>query len=153
MVYQTKFKKQIHGFSLIEMIIVVGIFSLISLISSSIYTSFKSQGNINIAAYTIVEGLRHAQSNAEKAKGDSRWGVEILSDKIVVFKGDDYNSRDTGSDEFLNFPNGISASGLSEVVFEKITGITSNTGTTTLTKTNSTSTKDIYINEKGTITY
>jgi hypothetical protein len=52
---------------------------------------------------------------------------------VTLFAGSSYASRDTAQDEQHQFPNGISASGLSEVVFQTITGETSNTGTITLT--------------------
>ena len=92
-----------------------------------------------------------AQSSAESGKGDSKWGVEILSNQVVVFKGNSYATRITSADEPLNFSGGVIASGLSEIVFEKISGITTNTGTITLT--GGSEIKNININAKGTVTY
>jgi hypothetical protein len=98
-----------------------------------------------------VEAIRHAQSNAQIGKGDSSWGVKILSDSVIIFKGSSYVSRDTSADQSLNFSGGVVASGIDEIVFTKVTGSTINTGTVTLT--NSYGTKNIQINEKGTLTY
>lgn len=149
--YQVKFKKQQGGFSLLEILIVAGIVALVISISDSVYSNFRSHNNLELATYSVVEGARHAQENSVKVKEDSSWGVEILSDQIVVFKGNSYGSRDSSFDLALMFPRGVTATGLSEIVFEKVTGVTGDTGTTTLTGTDST--REIYINEKGTITY
>ena len=149
--YQTKFNKRLNGFSLVELIVVLGIFFLILGISTSVYSSFKSHNNLEITTSGIVEAIRFAQSSSQSGKGDSKWGVEVLPNEVVIFKGDSYLSRDILFNESLNFAGGISASGLSEIVFEKITGTTFNTGTIILS--NGSEIKSINVNEKGTVTY
>lgn len=144
-------KKLSRGFTLVEMIVVIGIITLLATVSTSVYNSFKTHENLEIATTGVVEALRHAQSNAQSGKGDASWGVKILSGSAVIFKGTSYASRDTTADQILDFSGGVVTSGLSEIVFTKVTGSTTNTGTVTLT--NSYGTKNIQINEKGTLTY
>jgi len=159
MVYQIKYhnKKKLFaaglwdGFSLVEMIIVIAIFALLFSVSSSIYNSFKSHSNLELATSSVVEALRLAGSSAQSGKGDSKWGVEIFSDRIAIFKGNTYASRDVAFNESFSFPNGINASGLGEVIFEKLTGATTTFGTIILT--NIGEVKNLNINAKGTITY
>ena len=151
MVYQAKHKNFCRGFSIVELIVVLGIFSIIFSISASVYSSFKAHSNLEMAANGTVEAVRFAESSAQSGKGDSKWGVKIFSNKVVVFSGDSYAGRDQSLDQVLNFSGGITASGLSEVVFEKLTGVTSMTGTINLT--NNTESKNINVNEKGTVTY
>lgn len=140
-----------RGFSLIELLIVIGIFALLFSVSTSVYNSFRSHSNLEIAVSSVVEALRFSQSSAQSGKGDSKWGVEIPTSQITIFKGNSYASRDIPFDESFVFAGGISASGLGEVIFEKLTGITSTVGTIILTNGNES--KNIVINEKGTITY
>lgn len=140
-----------RGFSLLEVLIVLGIVALIAGISTTTFNNFRSHENLEIAATSVVEALRHAQANAQSGKGDSAWGVKMLPSSTVIFKGTSYAGRDTAADQPFSFSGGVVASGLSEIVFIKVMGATENTGTVTLT--NSYGTKNIEINEKGTLTY
>jgi prepilin-type N-terminal cleavage/methylation domain-containing protein len=149
MVYQINYRKR--GFTLVEIVIVIAIFSIFASVSFSSYASFKSKNGLTIAVYDVVDALRNAQSNARKMKEDSKWGVKILSNQAIIFKGASYSSRDSNFDRVLEFSKDVQASGFDEVVFDKINGWASNTGTTTLSGREGD--KKIYINEKGTITY
>lgn len=150
--YQIKsVKKLSYGFSLVEVIIVLGIFSILISVSVSVYNSFKTHENLEITTTGVVEGIRHAQANSQSGKGDSMWGVEILTTSITIFKGGSYTGRDTSADQSFNFSAAVTASGLSEIIFTKITGSTSNIGTIVIT--NSFGAKNISINAKGNITY
>lgn len=160
MAYQIKFHNKVirtpmsfgrRGFSLLELLIVIAIFSLFAGLGTSTYYSMRSHSNLELATGSLVEAVRFAQSSAQSGKSDSKWGVEILTNQIVIFKGDTYASRDTTKDEIFNFSSGVSASGLSEIVFEKVTGATVNTGTTTLSS--SSESRNIFVNEKGTVVY
>lgn len=149
MVYQVKYKNK--GFTLVELLLVLAIFAIFFVLSESVYVNLKSSSNLKIATTNLVQSIRYAQNNSEIMKNDSKWGVEIFSDKAVIFKGNSYLTRDNSFDQNFDFPKGITPSGVSEIVFEKMTGSTSNTGTVILT--NSSGVKNILINEKGTITY
>ena len=140
-----------HGFTLVEMVVVIGIIGLLATISTSVYSSMKTHENLEITTTSVVEAIRHAQANTQTGKGDSVWGIKILSSSAVIFKGASYAGRDTSVDQLFDFSGGLVASGLSEIVFAKITGSTPNIGTMTLT--NSYGVKNISINEKGTLTY
>ena len=121
-------KKENFGFSIMEIIIVLGIFAIFFAMSSSVYTSFKSSSNLKIATGSLVEALRFAKTNSQVAKDDSKWGVKLILSSLIIFKGNDYSSRDQSLDQSLNFPVGVTSNGLDEVVFEKMTGFTTNTG-------------------------
>ncbi|MEI7718881.1 MAG: type II secretion system protein [archaeon] len=144
-----KCKKE--GFSLVEIVVVLGIFALLFSISTSVYNNFKSHSNLEITVNGVVEAIRMAQSNAQSGKGDSKWGMKIVTNKVVVFKGDNYTSRDVSFDESFGFSGEVVTGGVSEIVFEKLTGTTLTTGTIILTS--NTENKNINVNEKGTVTY
>lgn len=152
MVYQNKLnKKWICGYTLVEIIVVIGIIALLATISTSVYSNFSANEKLKIATMGVVEAIRHAQANTQSGKGDSSWGVKVFSDSVIIFKGSGYASKDSSYDQSFNFSGGVVASGLSEIVFAKVTGSTINTGTITLI--NSYGSKDILINEKGTLIY
>ncbi|OGZ05192.1 MAG: hypothetical protein A2845_02630 [Candidatus Lloydbacteria bacterium RIFCSPHIGHO2_01_FULL_49_22] len=140
-----------RGITLVELIVVVGIIMLLTAVSITVYGSFKAHENLEIATMGVVGALRHAQANAESGKADSPWGVALLTSSVVVFKGGVYALRDISADQKLDLPSGVFAGGLSEIVFEKVTGNTGGAGSVTLT--NSFGVRNIIINAKGTITY
>ncbi len=86
-------------------------------------------------------------------EGDSDWGVYIGADSIVLFKGDDYATRDSDYDEIYAKTSNVSVSGISEEVFEKFTGDPSATGDIILSTSNPTRTSTITINSKGVVSY
>lgn len=148
----TPSKKFEKGFTLIELIVVIAIFIIFIAVSESAFFNFQSHSNLEIATVNLVESLRHAKANAQQVQGDSKWGVEIFGSQITVFSSSsDYNHRNLALDQASTLTSGVSSGGLSEIVFEKVTGTTLNSGTITLSGNNGS--KVITINAKGTITY
>ena len=150
--YQIKSIKKISaGFTLVEILIVISITAILAMVSTSVYTNLNARENLEISTNSLIEAIRYAQSNSRVGKGDSEWGIRILQSSFVIFKGSNYVSRNVSFDQSFNFSKGVVVDGLSEIVFEKITGWTEDDGAIILT--NSYGTKDILINEKGTLTY
>ncbi len=104
-----------------------------------------------MAALTVVEGVRHAQANAQAGKDGSAWGVAFLADTIIVFKGAQYAERDAARDQVVALPPGVSVTGVSEIGFSGIVGANAMPGTVMLA--NAYGEKHIVINEKGVVTY
>jgi prepilin-type N-terminal cleavage/methylation domain-containing protein len=121
------------GFTLVELLIVFAIFAILFLIVGSISYNTLPKSQLLAESAVVTQTLRKAQARSVSQRADSQWGVSISSTTVTLFAGSSYASRDTSLDELHQFPTGISASGLSEVVFQTITGETSNTGTVTLT--------------------
>jgi prepilin-type N-terminal cleavage/methylation domain-containing protein len=116
------------GFTLIEIIVVLGILILFLTITDAVYLKVSASSNLKIGADSLVESIRYAETNSQVAKNDSKWGVKIISNGVIIFKGNDYLFRDQSFDQFFNFPIGVTSSGLNEIVFEKNTGFTTNIG-------------------------
>ena len=139
------------GFTIIELLVIIAIFLIFAGISQVAFLNFQNHSNLEIATYNLVEALRHAKSNAQQVKQDTKWGIYVVGNTVTVFSGNSYASRNTSLDNSINLTNGISSSGLQEVVFEKVSGTTTNVGNIILTL--GSQSKTITINEKGTITY
>lgn len=144
-------KSKSFGFTLVEILVVIAIIGLLVSISTVGFSTFRAHENLKIGQSGVLEGVRRAQSSARDGKGDSAWGVGLTSNSITVFKGTSYAGRDTAFDQPLSMPSGVVLSGLTELVFAKLSGTTANAGTITLT--NRYGTSNIIINAKGTLSY
>ncbi|OGD69038.1 hypothetical protein A3I18_00695 [Candidatus Campbellbacteria bacterium RIFCSPLOWO2_02_FULL_35_11] len=140
-----------NGFTLLEVLLSISIISIVFGFSVPIYYSFQVRNDLDVARFALIQNLHRAQSLSQMGEGDSSWGVYIASDKITLFKGSSFATRDINFDEdFSISSSGIS--GLQEIIFNKFNGLPQMTGTTTITSTTN-ETKQIAINEKGTISY
>jgi len=150
--YQNKLARKLsQGFTLIELLIVISITIFILGLSTSTYTNFKSHSNLEITTNGVVEAIRLASSRAQVGRGDSKWGVKVNEREVVIFRGNSYSGRDPSFNESLAFPSGISSSGISEVVFEKLSGATSNTGDIFIS--NNIEEQKLTINSYGVVSY
>lgn len=145
---------QVHmrGFTLVELILSVGILSMLAGLSLPLYASFYNRTNLDSTADQVAHALRRAQGFSRSANGDTTWGVRLQSGSVVVFKGASYAARDVDYDETISL-NNITPSGVSEVVFTKLYGAPSATGTVTLTETTINESRAIQLNAKGLVTY
>lgn len=139
-----------RGFTLVEMLLSVSIITLLVGLSVPVYATFVGRNDLDVARQGVVESLRRAQTYARAVEGDSTWGVSILSNRAVVFKGASYAARDTAFDENIIFGGGVSSTA-GEVVFAKLSGTPNTVGGITLTQTSTNDTRTVNINAKGTV--
>jgi hypothetical protein len=121
-------------------------------ISAPIYYSYQVKNDLDVTANTLAQTLRRAQVLSRAMDGDSAWGVSAQNQKITLFKGATYASRDSTRDEIYDLPKSITPSLTTEVVFSKFSGEPIPAGTIRLTSSNN-EIRNIIINTKGMITY
>ena len=138
-----------RGFTLVEMLLSVSIIALLVGVSAPVYNSFATRNDLDVTIMGLETALRRAQTYARAVEGDSQWGVAVITGKVVLFKGATYATRDTNFDESTTVSGGITTSGLSEVVFAKMTGTPSATGTATLTSSSTNDSRTVTLNAKG----
>lgn len=141
-----------NGFTILEILLSFALIAVIFGIAMPVYQGFQIRNDLDIAANEFVQSLRRAQVLSQAVEGDSSWGAKIQSGNIVLFKGSSYAGRDQNFDEVIEIPSNIAISGNQEIIFNKLTGFPQTIGTTALTSINN-ETKNIIINEKGTITF
>ena len=145
-------KGGVAGFTLIEMMLSIALIAIIAGISVPIYQSFQVRNDLDIATVTIAHSLRRAQLLAQASDGDTDWGIALQTNAISLFKGTSYSARDASYDETFDLPGSLAPSGMSEVVFEKFTGLPQTTGTITVTS-NTNEARSITINQRGMVSY
>jgi prepilin-type N-terminal cleavage/methylation domain-containing protein len=143
-----------RGFTLIEMLLSVGLIAALASLSLPIYASFNNRNDLDISTQTLAGMLRRAETYARNVQGDSSWGVKVQAGSAVLFEGDSYATRDSTADETDNIPTTITIGGtVSEVVFTKFTAAPSATGTITLTHTATNDVRTVTLNAKGMVDY
>jgi prepilin-type N-terminal cleavage/methylation domain-containing protein len=147
-------KKSKSGFTLIEVLVVIGISALIL---SATITTFSSMGDMQ----SLDKDIEVAESYLIKAKNQTvnarsgiQYGVHFASSTITLFNGTVYSAgSSTNSVYSLSNKAEISSIGLSgqtRVYFERVTGEPSATGTITFRlKSRPTITKSLIIHATG----
>ncbi|MFC1608712.1 Tfp pilus assembly protein FimT/FimU [Patescibacteria group bacterium] len=143
--------KNKRGFSIIEVVISLSIISILTGISVYAYGDLKRRSNIDTTAKAVAQQLRYAQVLSQGDKKDKSWGVKLSTGKIVVFAGSNYGNRDTALDRDLELSSTISFSGVTEVVFDKATGLPDVSGNISISS--GSDSRTMSINEKGMVSW
>ena len=135
-------KEKQRGFSYIEILITVGVLGIIFVGSIPIFKSFQKSSDLDIDTEKIVSKLRLAQKKTVSSVGESQWGVYLdaisIPGEVILFKGSSFATRESVYDETsklldtVQFDSINISDGGAEVVFERLTGMTSQTGSTTI---------------------
>lgn len=139
------------SFALLELLITLGVLAMILAVSWPLMTNMYLSFQITSERDNLIGVLRKAQSLSFTNQDQSPYGVYLLENQYVVFKGDSYANREPASDEKFAKPSDITINGLSEIVFIPLSGIPNATGTFNLS--NNRQNLSIQINEEGTINY
>lgn len=137
------------GFTFLELLIVLGLGVIIAVFTIPVGLNFYKLQVLDDTSEDILQVVRRAHHQAFFQKLDSNFGVKFFSDSYVLFQGNSYDTRVLSEDEFFSLPAGMSPSGMSEVVFEKLSGIPTTTGSLTLTSDGNT--RILTINVQGKI--
>ncbi|PIS05349.1 MAG: hypothetical protein COT81_01705 [Candidatus Buchananbacteria bacterium CG10_big_fil_rev_8_21_14_0_10_42_9] len=133
-----KFFENKIGFTLVELLIVLGILSVVAVLAVPFYQSTVVNSDFDIAADNIKKTLRRAETNAATGFQDDSWGVFFMGNSFTLYKGESFAARDTDFDEAVgvNAIFVLSNDFNDEINFEKYTGTPSANGTVTITSPN-----------------
>lgn len=120
--YQLPITHVKRSFTLIELLIVIGIIGALAGVSAPFLSTFLGGKQLTTTTDKVVRTLRKAQNYALSGKKDSVWGVHYESGLLVLFKGDDYDVRETDFDEKFNLPRIVSIAGWTDIYFRKLRG-------------------------------
>jgi prepilin-type N-terminal cleavage/methylation domain-containing protein len=144
--------KYSKGFTLLEVLLSIALITVLAGVSLPVYYTLFSKNDLDVAKNQVAQSLNRASFLSQASVGDTTWGVKVLEGSVIIFKGTNYSSRDASYDEIYGISSSIIPSGLSEVVFSRMTGFPGSVGGIILTSANG-ETKTITINSKGSISY
>jgi prepilin-type N-terminal cleavage/methylation domain-containing protein len=155
------------GFTLVEMLIVVGIGVMMAVVAISLYGTLQVSSQLNENAAQIIQALRTARERSIAGLNNKPYGVNLIinpngADSYILYQGTSYTSRIQTYDQtqVLDSALSLSISGLIQggnnvdINFSLYSGTpnnpTSGIGTITLTHSSQGS-RSITINTLGTI--
>lgn len=140
-----------NGFTLVEMLVVVGLVAVLTVISLPIYTNLQVSTQLNETAAQLTQSVRVARERSLVRYNNSSHGVKFESDRYIIYQGESFATRQIGFDREIMLAAPISLSPnfiSSEVNFTKSFGLPSATGTIIVTH-NVNGSRNIIINELG----
>lgn len=142
-------RKSSFGFTLIELLVAISIFLVIGTFSTNFYTGFLTQNAVSNTQDQLLGSLRKAQMYAMAGKAGTNWGVhyDSATHKITVFSGTSYATRTQAYDENYSVNPNISVTGITDIVFTRLTGVPNTSGTIVIT--GNSETKTITIDSQG----
>lgn len=118
--------KKEKGFTLIEVLIVIGISGIITLFAGTNLLGFQKSTSLRTTADELVANMQKVQSLSVSAKGNFAYGIHFDSSYYEIFIGTTYNPSSPDNVR-INLPNGIALQNVQfspsgDIVFEKLTG-------------------------------
>lgn len=119
-----------------EFLIVAAIILLLGTFAIIAFSNFNKKYILEDARTKVIEELNYARSQTLGSEDRSSWGVRFEANRVIKFKGTSYNPADP-SNLAVTLPSDTSISSINlggsiDVVFERLTGRTINTGSITI---------------------
>lgn len=149
------------GFTLVEILIIMGILAVLFTITSLNLSNTVPKSSLDNAVQLLIADLKQQQlyaltGDTQGQISSSNYGIYFSAGKYTLFRGNTYNASDTSNfDVNLDDINTSSTASGSVIVFVKNTGqilnFSPSGNTITLTQINIGSSKTITINKYGVI--
>ena len=139
-----------------EVLVVVAIMGILATFVVIAYSKFNSMQALDKNMALVSSVLNQARSLTLASKDNTQYGVHFDADQIVLFAGSSYSESNPDNNAIaLSVSVAVSASflgGGSDVIFQRLTGETEQSGTVTLSLVSSpASVKSLTVFETGII--
>ncbi len=129
-------KKASLGVTMIELLVVLAILVAMLFVAVSSFSRFRTGAAISDSKEKIMLALSRARSRTLASENGNVYGVHFQPDKAVLFTGSSYATTSVSNEPYLFDVRApiyrITIAGGSNVVFKRLTGETTNTGTVVL---------------------
>ncbi len=124
------------GFSLFELVVVIGLIAVIAGLSVALTTTAIRGQEFDRVRETIQSELASARSDTIAGTNDAPWGVAFSANAITRFQGASFAARNAVMDRTTNFGNAVAIFGATEIVFLRPQGMPSASATVSLLEGN-----------------
>ena len=139
-----------QSFTLIELLLTISLVFIIAGSSTAFYSRFLTQNSVLSIQEHIEGNLHKAQMYSITGKRASSWGVYLAPQIITLFRGNSYAERDINFDETYSYPQSVSITGVTAVMYSRVSGLPSSSGIITISGPGSS--KSLEINSQGVVT-
>ncbi len=142
------------GSTLLEMVFALAIVAILAGALSGLFGTFDTRQSLDKGVLAVVSLLEKARANAIGGQQASNFGVHLEEGKAVLFRGSMYSASDPANETVL-FPGPVSLSSLSlagggsNIVFSRLSGTTTASGTAIFSTGDASSTRTITIYANG----
>lgn len=147
------------GFTMLELMISMGIVLLLTTLAIPSYRTYQYKSDLGSQVDEFVGQISLAREKTISSDVSSSWGIRIststVPQKIIMFNGNSYNSRDASADIITDINEKVIVAeadfaGEDWVVFKRVTGQASTTGYITLELALDPSySETVYLNQEG----
>jgi prepilin-type N-terminal cleavage/methylation domain-containing protein len=117
------------GFSVIELLATIAILGLLFALSLVSFSRFNRREAVSANASALAASLRDARARTLASVAGSQYGVKVDADRFTFFQGSAFSSSTKTNISYM-YASGVKASSsISTLVFERVTGNSSASGT------------------------
>jgi len=144
------------AFTLLELLIVIGILLILCGIVVGAFLAFNRVESVNKDTETVLETLRLARDQTRAGRNGTQYGVQFASSSVILFAGSSYVPA-AASNQVYPLHSGDTILSLqlvgatSSVVFQRLTGDAASYGTVTLSSKTASSSRSVIIKSTGSI--
>lgn len=144
-----------RGFSLLEILLVVGIMGVLAAVIAFPLSSFRRAQTVRGATEDVSALIQEAQSMTLSSRDSSQYGVHLTTNSAVLFTGTTYNAG-AATNRMMTIPNGVTlswslAGNGATIVFERLSGETNQYGTITVSLSSPTVSRTITVSKLGSV--
>lgn len=146
-IHRKFFWKKQGAFTMVELILVMGLFALLLAMTLPLLGNFQQRQQTQVLGSDVVEILRRAQHRSITGEDGQTWGVYVSSGSLTLYAGASYLARDIAQDEVRVIPLPTVVSGLSDIHFS-IRGTPSSVGSLSVSRPD-VDTETVIVNAAG----
>lgn len=150
-----KYATSKQGITALELLMAIAIVAILAAVIITPFAAFRNSKVLDTGAENALSLLSKARGSTLSSKSAYQYGVHFESSKLVLFRGTAYSSSDVNN-EIVLLDGAIEISSItltgggSDVLFDRLTGKTSNDGTVIIrVKSDTSKTKTVTINTTG----
>lgn len=145
------------GFTLVEILVVTVIIGIIAVVSAVSFKNMYSASSLRAGGEEVYRALSSARTNTLASQSDLVYGVFLATSTVTRFVGATYNAAST-TNVVYTFTGGVTATSSliangTSIVFRRLTGAASASGTIYIRNSDGTSTTTLRIYSSGLVEY